>query len=457
MSDFLVFTHISPVSDLSYPHYPQIYSHIRCELPATFQKKQIVLYYRQDVRLPKHKARSNPQTAAYHKLMCISGGFCMSVLLLQNQLSIDTLVVPGYFVDHFLPAASGTDIKVYLYLLRAVSTSASGLSSASISDSLDLTEKEVLRSLSYWEKVGLLRLSFTSDHELNGIAFTDPSAASQTRQKAEIPSLTPDLPSGPSDAAAVPARSAAKKSEPPADTVSKSPSSMAEQSSRHLSQEEQALLDHDPEFEIYMSAWQQYFPQPFNYTDTERISYWYLQFNRSVEIIDYLVDYCASHGHPNTRYLDKTALEWHKRGLRTLAEIRSHNQLVNSTVYAVMKAYGLYNQQPAPAQLEYIERWINEYGFSDELLILACNRTIEKLQRPDMKYTEGILQKWKKKNVRTRADVEAEDALHAARSKAAAELKSSPVSAKGIQQFHNFTERSNNKYTDKILKQYSQN
>ena len=39
----------------------------------------------------------------------------MSFLLLENRLSIDTLVVPGYFIDRFLPAASGTDVKVYLY------------------------------------------------------------------------------------------------------------------------------------------------------------------------------------------------------------------------------------------------------------------------------------------------------------------------------------------------------
>ena len=109
----------------------------------------------------------------------------MSFLLLENRLSIDTLVVPGYFIDRFLPAASGTDVKVYLYLLRAVSTSATGLSSASISDRLDISEREVLRSLSYWESVGLMRLSFTSGHELSGVAFTDPSIQSETEASAQ--------------------------------------------------------------------------------------------------------------------------------------------------------------------------------------------------------------------------------------------------------------------------------
>ena len=109
----------------------------------------------------------------------------MSFLLLENRLSIDTLVVPGYLIDRFLPAASGTDVKVYLYLLRAVSTSATGLSSASISDRLDISEREVLRSLSYWESVGLMRLSFTSGHELSGVAFTDPSIQAETEASAQ--------------------------------------------------------------------------------------------------------------------------------------------------------------------------------------------------------------------------------------------------------------------------------
>ena len=89
----------------------------------------------------------------------------MSFLLLENRLSIDTLVVPGYFIDRFLPAASGTDVKVYLYLLRAVSTSATGLSSASISDRLDISEREVLRSLSYWESVGLPLMRYSLSPE----------------------------------------------------------------------------------------------------------------------------------------------------------------------------------------------------------------------------------------------------------------------------------------------------
>ena len=191
----------------------------------------------------------------------------MSFLLLENRLSIDTLVVPGYFIDRFLPAASGTDVKVYLYLLRAVSTSATGLSSASISDRLDISEREVLRSLSYWESVGLMRLSFTSGHELSGVAFTDPSIQAETEASAHT---TIANASGSMASTQTTTHSAANAT----------PSIQ----SLHLSQEELILLENDPEFNMYMSAWQQYFSHPLNYADTESFGYWYLQFNRSPSV-----------------------------------------------------------------------------------------------------------------------------------------------------------------------------
>ena len=431
----------------------------------------------------------------------------MSFLLLENRLSIDTLVVPGYFIDRFLPAASGTDVKVYLYLLRAFSLETPGLSSASIGAGLDISEREVLRSLSYWESVGLLRLSFTSGHELSGIAFTDPPQA-QTANVAETNSIQTQATGVASSATVQPqsgmqstsatmsntsmnmtqqpqgfattqpqtrsgsqmtaqpqalagAQVAASQTVTP--TVQTGSSSTPGFGSLHLSQEEQILLENDPEFNMYMSAWSQYFSRPLSYNDTESFGYWYLQFNRSTDAIDYLVDYCANHckGQLNMKFIDSVAQSWHQKGLHTIEDIREYNQLHNDTVYAVMKAYGLYNQTAAPAQLEYINRWIKEYNFPTDVYVYACNITMQKCQRPNKNFTESILKRWKEKNVRTLADAQAaeelrEQATKASSAKRTTSARSTAPASKGTQQFRNFTERTNNNYMEKILKQYSQ-
>lgn len=431
----------------------------------------------------------------------------MSFLLLENRLSIDTLVVPGYFIDRFLPAASGTDVKVYLYLLRAFSLETPGLSSASIGAGLDISEREVLRSLSYWESVGLLRLSFTSGHELSGIAFTDPPQAQaanvteansiQTQATGVAGSATVQPQSGVQSTSAAMSNTPINMTQQPqgfattqpqtrsgsqmttqpqalagaqvaasqtgTPTVQAGSSSTPGFGSLHLSQEEQILLENDPEFNMYMSAWSQYFSRPLSYNDTESFGYWYLQFNRSTDAIDYLVDYCANHckGQLNMKFIDSVAQSWHQKGLHTIEDIREYNQLHNDTVYAVMKAYGLYNQTAAPAQLEYINRWIKEYNFPTDVYVYACNITMQKCQRPNKNFTESILKRWKEKNVRTLADAQAaeelrEQATKASSAKRTTSARTAAPASKGTQQFRNFTERTNNNYMEKILKQYSQ-
>ena len=450
----------------------------------------------------------------------------MSFLLLENRLSIDTLVVPGYFIDRFLPAASGTDVKVYLYLLRAISTSTPGLSSASIGDHLEISEREVLRSLSYWEKAGLLRLSFTSEHELSGVAFTDPpvqttmdktasgiqtqaaqavaqAATSQvTVQGSSQPvSSVPSSPtnsssatvtsasntvtasgtgtsqnstmSSPGNAAAVQSGSTSAQSTTASDTTASNTKGTIISGSLpplHLSPEEQILLENDPEFNMYMLAWSQYFSRPLTYSDTESFGYWYLQFNRSTDMIDYLVDYCANHckGKLNMKFIDSVAQSWHKKGLHTVDAIREYNQMHNDTVYAVMRAYGLYDQAPSPSQLNYINQWIRDYGFSSDIFAYACDITMLKCQRPSVNFTESVLKRWKEDHVKTLEDAKASEQKREQDQKAKVSAKRSNANrsssnhtnasvAKGTQQFRNFTERQNNNYMEKILKQYSQN
>ena len=211
-----------------------------------------------------------------------------------------------------------------------------------------------------------MRLSFTSGHELSGVAFTDPSIQAETEASAQTAPTQTAAPA-PSVQSVIPTPTPALVS-PANTTIANASGSMASTQttthsaanatpsiqSLHLSQEELILLENDPEFNMYMSAWQQYFSHPLNYADTESFGYWYLQFNRSPDVIDYLVDYCANHckGKLNMKFIDSVAQSWHQKGLHTLDAIRQYNLLHNDTVYAIMKAYGLYNQTPAPAQLE---------------------------------------------------------------------------------------------------------
>lgn len=87
----------------------------------------------------------------------------------------DSTVVSNLFIDEYMKSANDAQIKVYLYLLRMTGAHRT----TSISDMADLfnhTEKDVVRSLRYWEQKGLLDLTFEGEDDLVSIRLCRPGA-----------------------------------------------------------------------------------------------------------------------------------------------------------------------------------------------------------------------------------------------------------------------------------------
>ena len=64
-----------------------------------------------------------------------------------------------------------------------------------------------------------------------------------------------------------------------------------------------------------------------------------------------------------------------------------------------MNAFGIKGRGPAPAEVTFIKKWTSEYGFSLELILEACNRTINNTHKADFKYADSILANWLAKGV----------------------------------------------------------
>ena len=64
------------------------------------------------------------------------------------------------------------------------------------------------------------------------------------------------------------------------------------------------------------------------------------------------------------------------------------------------------SRTPVPQERDYLESWIR-LGFSDELLLLARDRTLFNLQEFKWSYMNSILNRWHKEGLTTPAAVEA--------------------------------------------------
>ena len=80
----------------------------------------------------------------------------MKKLTLTNSAQNNTTVLENEFIDQYMIKANGEYVKVYLLLLRHQNEASTPLGISQIADILEVTEKDVIRALNYWNKQGLL-------------------------------------------------------------------------------------------------------------------------------------------------------------------------------------------------------------------------------------------------------------------------------------------------------------
>ena len=102
---------------------------------------------------------------------------------------------------------------------------------------------------------------------------------------------------------------------------------------------------------------------------------------------------------------EKVALGWHKRGIKDVEQAKASGRGYTKGSFAVMRAMGLSDRSPAEVESEFIEKWFWEYGFTRELIVEACSRTIRQIHKPSFDYADKILRDWKNAGVKSFRDV----------------------------------------------------
>ena len=323
-------------------------------------------------------------------------GIIMKELKLTKYVQTNATVLDNEFIDHYMVRANGEYVKVYLLLLRHMNQSSGYLSVSELADLLECTEKDILRALRYWKSEGLLDyLDDTPD---------DPSPKSTAPSPAASSGLH-DVQSG------------YMTSSIPADSVSDS-AALASTTNiqQYRSRKERA------EFKELLFVAEQYLGKTLSATDIDQITYFYDTLNMSAELIEYLIEYCVENGHKSMHYINKVALSWHEENITTVNLAKTSSFLYNKNCYCVLNAYGIKGRGPADSEIAYIRKWSEEYGFALEVILEACDRTMNSIHQPSFDYTDSILKRWKDKNVRQLKDIDAVDADYRKEKERAKEL-----------------------------------
>lgn len=280
---------------------------------------------------------------------------------IKNPLVIKATVVANEFIDKYMPSANGEYVKVYLYILRHEQDK---IEITDIADALNHTEADVKRALAYWKKFGILE---------DGVKAEKEKEAGQKQESRE------------EERPAFPPKESGVRKVYTADEVDR--------------------LSKDEEFTQLLYIGQKYMNRLFTQRDSEVIAYLYDGLKLSAELIEYLIEYCVQNQHTSLRYMEKVGIDWKEKGISTVEQAKARTEGFSKDYFSVMKAFGINDRRPGEGEIQYLEKWFGEYGFTRKIVVAACNRTIDAIHHPSFQYADKILSEWRKSGVKTMEDV----------------------------------------------------
>lgn len=407
---------------------------------------------------------------------------------ITSEYDFENTQVANRFLLHYMPAANGNYVKVYLYLLLFCQHPelSLGVSVDMLADRLECTENDILRSLRYWKKEGLLDWT-EQDDDITGILLRElPSAA--TPQQPALSESVPKTPvrTQPLSAAEVssPVAGTAPNAEAASNTAvmpneiaaakmpneivaaktaatAKSPAAVKAEAALRTAAPKKAAasasakekpvpakqtytplqaeaLSKDIEINSTISTVEQLLGTPVTPAHLQLILYFMCDVGFSSALLITLYETALKKGKTQPNYIEAIGISWAKKGITT-PEAAGEEAADFSGKYALAAhALGI-RRSLAPAEREIIDGW-ESYHFSPAIIEEACKRTVLQTGDTNLHYVSKILSDWHKKHVISLDDIEKCDASYR-RQKSKTSAGSEPKRSAAKNQFQNFPQR----------------
>ena len=294
------------------------------------------------------------------------------------------ILLSDEFILQHMPRANGTYVKVFLYAYQHYCNRVSGLSTQSIAQALHLLESDVIEALHYWQDLGLVHME-----DMNGalsIRFEDGGA----------------LPTPP------PVRDKMKRQKEEEEQRPVVSKVVRVEHKPTYTPEELALYQTNPKIAGLFAKASTSLGAPLSPPNLSLLYSFYDYYRLPVDVIEYLIDYCLTHGGRTLRYMEKVALDWSDQGINSLEKAKAYVTRFAS-YRPILNALHIRAPRPSDQELEYICRWMDEYHMPEELIVEACTRAYNRTGQPSFAYADSILENWNLMQIHTMEGVEKAD------------------------------------------------
>ncbi len=268
--------------------------------------------------------------------------------------------VSNIFIDKFMPKARGEFVKVYLLGLKYCVSGELGVSSQIMASALHLLETDLLNAWNYWSDENVVKIIPIDNMGNYSIEFLDLTNSPNENQ--EDINLLEEL---------------------------------DKNSTKDMLQDIERLLG-----------------RPLSSKEMTMYISWQKDFSFSPEIILLLIQYCASKGKTDCRYIEKIAIAWFDAKIKNIDDAQSFIKKHEDKWIKIRKILGYLGIKDAEImkpQEDMMHKWINTYNFPLDVIYKACDVCFQRINKADFKYIDGILGSWNKEGLKTVEDIDSKD------------------------------------------------
>lgn len=192
----------------------------------------------------------------------------------------------------------------------------------------------------------------------------------------------------------------------------------------------------------------------------KRIYEWIDNYNMSPEVIARAFQYSLEKkNRRNISFVEGILRNWYADDITNIEKLDEYLCKKDEKFYRynkIIRYLGLKGMASEP-QKKYIDRWFDEWNFSMEVVLRACDETT-KISEISFDYIDGVLKNWYKDNVNTIEDVEKRKENFKINKEDTVKKKSPPTRSKKVYtQFHNFQQRTTKYSADELEKKIRKN
>ncbi|MCD8090540.1 MAG: DnaD domain protein [Clostridiales bacterium] len=137
-----------------------------------------------------------------------------------------------------------------------------------------------------------------------------------------------------------------------------------------------------------------------------------------VDVITILLGHCAEVGNSSINYIEKIAIDWSEKNIKTAEEAEDYLKLYYGDFTKIMRAFGINGRLATAKEKKYMEKWLVRDKQPMELVLEACEETVVNTGKISWKYADTILKDWLENNIKTVEQARKYTDEHAVKSKA---------------------------------------